>query len=125
MTRSAPSSRHIHAGYQSFDLQRLLVRADFIRPLAGEHVVFTGKLRALSREEAELLASRSGGQCESRVTQSTSFLIVGSTDERTKAADRSASLKQEAVEKLRREGRDIRIVSENEFLKLVSQVDVS
>ena len=34
------------------DLQRLLMRADFIRPLSGKCVVFAGKLKAFSCEDA-------------------------------------------------------------------------
>ncbi|NND99220.1 MAG: DNA polymerase III subunit epsilon [Pirellulaceae bacterium] len=106
----------------SLDLQRLLVRADFIRPLAGEQVVFTGRLKILSREDAELLAARSGGHCQNRVTKSTSYLVVGSKDERTDSAGRQQSVKQDAAEKLQREGQAIRIVNEHEFLELVAKV---
>ncbi|NND97005.1 MAG: hypothetical protein HKN47_06715 [Pirellulaceae bacterium] len=106
----------------SLDLQRLLVRADFIRPLAGEQVVFTGRLKILSREDAELLAARSGGHCQNHVTKSTSYLVVGSKDERTNSAGRQQSVKQDAAEKLQREGQAIRIVNEHEFLELVAKV---
>lgn len=104
------------------DLQRLLVRADFIRPLSGQSVVFTGRLKKISREDAQLLAARSGGSCETIVTEETNFLVVGSSDQTTQQTDRGQSNKQETAEQLKRDGHPIQIVDEIEFLELVAKV---
>ncbi len=95
------------------DLQRLLVRADFIRPLDGEHVVFTGTMKTISRLDAMQLASRSGADCQDVVDQHTSIVVVS----RGQPSDQ-----REAAKKRRDEGQAIRIVSEDEFRDLVGIV---
>ncbi|GAA5510844.1 exonuclease domain-containing protein [Novipirellula caenicola] len=104
---------------QQWDLQRLFVRAEFIRPLAGQRVVFTGHLRQLSREDAESLAIRLGGTCQSSVTRETDLLVVGQTDQRTIQSGRTISTKEQAAREVQAAGGGIRIVSEHEFLGFV------
>lgn len=104
---------------QGVDLQRLLVRADLIRPLAGQRVVFTGQLRRLDRQGAEELSGRLGAECQSSVTRQTDVLVVGQLDERTRAAGRTQSVKQETAQRLRAAGESIRIMSEDDFLDLI------
>ena len=82
------------------DLQRLLIRADFIRSLSGQRVVFSGRLRYLSNRDAELLATRLGGTCQSDVDDATNLLVLGE-EESDPDANKSDALK---------------IVSELEFL---------
>ncbi|EMI15885.1 DNA polymerase III subunit epsilon [Rhodopirellula maiorica SM1] len=104
---------------QQWDLQRLFVRAEFIRPLAGQRVVFTGQLRQLTREDAESLAIRLGGTCQTSVTRETDLLVVGQTDKRTIQSGRTISTKEQAAREVQAAGGEIRIVSEHEFLGFV------
>ncbi len=104
---------------ESLDIQRLMIRASFIRSLSGEHVAFTGVLRKISRPDAEGLAKCLGGNHQSTINRKTTVLVVGDPDERTIASGRTKSVKQEAAEQLRTEGQSIRIMSEDEFLSLV------
>ena len=97
----------------SIDVQRLFVRADFIRPLSGQRVVFLGRMQQITDEEARQLACRLGGQCDEAVTRQTDLVVVGTTEN----AD---DPKQQAAEALRGEGQTIRIVNEVEFLSLVA-----
>ncbi len=62
------------------DLQRLFIRAEFLRNLAGKHVVLSGKLKSMSRENAEQLARKLGASLQPRVTPQTDILIVGESD---------------------------------------------
>ncbi len=48
------------------DLQRLMIRAEFIRSLSGRQVVFTGRFRQLSQQDAEELATKLGAKCQDR-----------------------------------------------------------
>lgn len=103
----------------SVDLQRLMVRAEFIRPLSGKQVVFTGQFRCFSRDVAETLAAKLGATCQSSVTRRTNLVVVGQRDRRTVASGRTMSVKEERAERLREEGRLIDVVDEEAFLNLI------
>jgi DNA polymerase-3 subunit epsilon len=95
------------------DVQRLLVRADFIRPLAGQRIVFTGKLSSLSQDDAELLATRSGGECQHEVTKQTSVLVLGNC---------VGQSEREEANRLKLAGHTIDIISEVEFVEMVTSM---
>ncbi len=103
----------------TIDLQRLLIRADFIRPLAGKSIVFAGRLKCLSAEHAELLASRSGGTCEPAVNHQTSILVLGSDQTISGSSGNQQTSQQQQAQHLQQAGRPICILSEEEFLGLV------
>ena len=94
------------------DVQRLFVRADFIRSLRGQRVVFFGRMQQLTDEDARQLARRLGGQCDEAVTSQTDLVVVGASED-------VKDPKQQAAQALRDVGQPIRIVDENEFLSLV------
>lgn len=102
------------------DLQRLLLRAEFVRPLHGKRVVFTGTLTRLQREQAEQLVTCCGGKCQATVSKRTSLLVVGQTDERTLASGRSISAKEEKARQLMAEGAELKILSEDDLLQMIA-----
>lgn len=115
---ASPSRRETApAETASIDLQRLFIRADFIRPLIGKQIVFAGRLRRLSREDAESLAERLGGTCRSNVDDATDYLIMGSSGKGGSAED--LQREQNRAKELRESGKTIQIVNETEFLGLV------
>jgi tetratricopeptide (TPR) repeat protein len=91
------------------------------RPLAGEVVVFTGKLASLGRQQARALVADLGGTAADQVTARTTMLVVGAAGFGPHhAADRPAgSRKLEKAERINRQrpGR-IRILSEEDFCRL-------
>lgn len=120
--KTATAVRETPPAYQTstVDLQRLLVRADFIRPLTGHQIVFTGKLSVLDRQDAELLASRSGGLCQASVTAATSLLVVGDNDRQASVSANDISVQQQDAQRLNQAGQAIQIISEVEFIELVA-----
>jgi DNA polymerase-3 subunit epsilon len=115
---ASPSHRETAtAETASIDLQRLLIRADFIRPLIGKQIVFAGRLQQLSREDAESLAERLGGTCRTNVDDATDYLIMGSSGKG--GSTESLQREQNRAEELRESGKTIQIVNETEFLGLV------
>jgi DNA polymerase-3 subunit epsilon len=100
------------------DLQRLMIRAEFIRPLSGMQVVFAGRLRTLSRPQAEALATRLGGAVQETIDDSTTILVVGN-DVETGEHHRAAGVEKDKARQLRAEGAAIKVVDEAEFLGLV------
>ncbi|TWU41198.1 DNA polymerase III subunit epsilon [Novipirellula aureliae] len=95
---------------KAFELQRLFVRAEFIRPLQNQSIVFSGELRSLNREEAESLAQRLGGECQADVEESTNLLVVGHS---------SQSVQEVSARRYQASGSSIRILNEDEFLGLI------
>ena len=85
------------------------------QPLAGQLVVFTGKLSSLGRREARALVARLGGATADDVTAKTTILVVGAEGFGPAAADRNADKSQ----KLKRaEDLKIRVLSEEDFCRL-------
>ena len=85
--------------------------------LAGNTIVFTGKLSML-RSEAELLAARAGCEVGKSVTKQTTMLVVGDQD-LSGLAGHSKSSKHRRAEELIKQRYMIRILGESEFIKLV------
>ena len=97
--------------------------------LAGQLVVFTGKLSSLGRREARAHVLRLGGQTAEDVNAKTTMLVVGSegfvpavASEAQDEPDRTAaqkSIKLKRAEELKAEGTVIRVVAEDEFCEMV------
>ncbi len=89
-------------------------------PLAGQLVVFTGKLSSLGRRDARALVARLGGETADDVNAKTTMLVVGAEGFGA-AAERDAptSNKLKRAEELGAEGTPVRIVQEDEFCRLV------
>lgn len=96
------------------DLQRLMVRAEFVRPLAGKRIVFTGRLKNLTREQAAQLACRLGGACVDAVDAATDVLVLGKPSGETAISEKESSARQ-----LQQSGSPIQIVDEAGFLSLL------
>lgn len=101
------------------DLQRLMVRADFIRPLEGKRVVFLGTLDHLERHDAEKLTLRSGGCCDSEISQQTDFVVVGRIKAAGDSVHASDQQNHEVARQLKEAGEPIEIINESGFLNLM------
>jgi len=82
----------------------------------GRTVVFTGTLSSMTRLEAQQIIADIGGNNGNGVTQETDYLIVGQQDYRIVGED-GMSNKQEKAIKLIKNGSEIEILSEDDFLK--------
>ena len=91
------------------------------RPLAGQLVVFTGKLSSLGRKEARALVTRLGGETADDVNARTTMLVIGAEGfGPTAERDKSNKLKraEELNAQLGAAASPIRIVSEEDFCRL-------
>lgn len=86
--------------------------------LAGEVIVFTGKL-SVERKDAERAARVAGFGVGDNVTASTTILVVGDQDVR-RLAGKAISSKQAKAEALVAKGQSIRIVTESDFRDLIA-----
>jgi len=86
-------------------------------PFFGEQIVFTGTL-SLTRADAGKLASELGCNVTNSVTKKTTMLIVGD-QETFKLAGFEKSSKHRKAEELVKKGANIKILSEQDFQKIV------
>ena len=88
------------------------------QPLAGQLVVFTGKLSSLGRKDARALVARLGGATSDDVNAKTTMLVIGA-EGFGPTPEREKSNKLRRVEELNaQQGLRIQIVSEEEFCRL-------
>ena len=101
------------------DLQRLMILAEFIRPLRGKRIVFTGRLSVMDSQQAESLAGRLGGTCEQEVGEHTDYVVVGNDQRSPANTTATMSVHEETVKMLRKSGSTIEILDEQIFLNLI------
>jgi tetratricopeptide (TPR) repeat protein len=89
---------------------------DQYHPLAGQVVVFTGKLSSLARREARELVVRLGGTTADEVNSKTTMLVIGA-EGFGQSADKSNKLRR-AEELNSQLPQPIEIMSEEEFCRL-------
>src|SRR5207249_4574319 len=85
------------------------------QPLAGEVVVFTGKLSSLGRKEACELVIRLGGAAGDDVNAKTTMLVLGAEGIASGAPNEARTNKLKRAEELNAVQQQIRIIREPEF----------
>ncbi|WP_282155494.1 exonuclease domain-containing protein [Cytobacillus gottheilii] len=107
---SAPAISSITTSKTEFDEQH---------PLYGKHIVFTGELAGMDREEAMQQVVDHGGLLKSGVTKQTSYLVVG-TQDKALVGSAGVSSKEKKAAALQAEGLPIKIINEEHFRKLIA-----
>lgn len=118
-----------HKGWLSKVNERISAKRDETAPdanpdgsLFGERIVFTGAL-SLTRAEASRLAASAGCAVDNGVTKHTTVLVMGDQD-LWRLNETGKSSKHLKAEKLIREGKSIRILSETDFKLLIELADM-
>jgi DNA polymerase III, epsilon subunit and related 3''-5'' exonucleases len=91
------------------------IKKDDDHPFAKKIVVFTGRLKKLPRRDAETIVSKLGGIPKSSIVSNTSYLVVGIQDQ-TKNSEKSG--KELKAEELIRNGADLEILDEDDFIMM-------
>ncbi|GAA4062816.1 exonuclease domain-containing protein [Streptomyces shaanxiensis] len=94
--------------------------ADPEGPLYGQHVCITGTLNSLSRAEAQHQLADVGAQATAGVSRKTDILVVGTADPTRFAPGMTLSGKHRKAKELLDSGHEIEVISETEFLELLS-----
>lgn len=87
--------------------------ADCSSPFYAKKVVFTGVLNSIDRKEAADLVKKSGGDIDTSITKRTHFVITGSAP---------GPSKMKKIMQFNSEGCNIRIIYEEEFLKMTASI---
>lgn len=90
-------------------------------PLYVKTCVFTGTLEKMLRKDAMQIVVDLGGICGDTVTSQTNYLILGNNDYCKNIKD-GKSNKQKKAEKLKKQGQDIEIISENVFYDMIEDL---
>lgn len=98
-------------------LSKIKLEANPDGPLFGEVVVFTGAL-SMPRREAAARAAQAGCEVVPSVKKATTLLVVGDQD-LDRLAGHTKSSKHRRAEQLISTGKDLRIIGESDFLKLI------
>ena len=106
---------------QEFDMQRILIRGEFVRPLNGKRIAFSGKLRCMSHRDAETLTARLGGTWQESVDQQTDYLVMGSINQSSVSDDLADNTR--LAQSFSEAGHGVQIVDEREFLNLLMSRD--
>ena len=108
--------------YQPIDpgrQQRISLEGNPDGPLYGETLVFTGQIN-LPRVEAAQLAAQAGCNVQAGVTRQTTILVVGiQRVDRLSGYEKSG--KHRKAEQLIQAGQAIRIITEKDFIQIVSK----
>ncbi len=88
-------------------------------PFFQKNLAFTGELRTFRRESAKQIVAKFGGIAKDSVSKKTDYLVVGNQDIRRLAKGAVASSKFELAKKLRTQGYNLKIISENDFLEMI------
>lgn len=91
--------------------------ADRNEAFYGKNIVFTGKLDIFSRKEAAQLVANKGGIPQNNITKDTDYIILGNFEEVMIKSNKSSKLLK--AEKMISEGKELEIISEEDFLKMV------
>ena len=86
-----------------------LNNADYNSPFYAKKIVFTGVLNSIDRKEAADLVKKLGADIDTSITKRTNFVITGSAP---------GPSKMEKINQLNAQGCDIRLIYEEEFLKM-------
>lgn len=83
-----------------------------------KNVVFTGTLSSMIRREAMQLIKNIGGFPQNRITTTTNYLVMGEQDLKIVGTSGKSS-KIIKAESMLNDGKDIQLLGENDFIKLI------
>ena len=111
-------SAHGGKGIDIKSIQPTEVEIDEDNFFYNRHVVFTGKLEKMVRQDAMQIVVNLGGILDNSVTKSTNYLILGNNDYNAILKGEKSS-KHKKAEKLKLDGQDIEIIDEFTFYDLL------
>ncbi|OIJ17070.1 hypothetical protein BKP37_00580 [Anaerobacillus alkalilacustris] len=103
------------------DISELVAAAtelDEDHPFYGATCAFTGTLQSMARKDAMQLVIDRGGDCTNGINKKTNYLIMGDQDF-ARFTDGKKSTKLKKAEDLIKDGQELEIISEQDFISLL------
>ena len=83
----------------------------------NKNIVFTGRLNVFTRKEAAELVAKRGGRPQNGLNNDTDYIILGDFEDVMIKGTKSSKLIK--AEKMISEGKELEILSEEDFLKML------
>lgn len=115
---SAPSYRSA----KTFELQLPSAYDVSTHEFFGKLVAFTGTMTTLTRNDAMKVVEQLGGIPKTSVSKGTDYLVVGVLDVRSLAEGTSESAKLKDAKALREKGGNVKIITDSDFMEMISTV---
>ncbi|MDP4085952.1 MAG: exonuclease domain-containing protein [Bacillota bacterium] len=96
---------------------QILKEVDQKSPFFGKNIVFTGKLSHFSRNEAAQMIANKGGKPQNGINHDTNYIVLGNFDDAMIKGKKSTKLLK--AEKMISEGKVVKIISEEDFIKML------
>ena len=91
----------------------------------GKQIAFTGAMTTFTRNEAMKVVEQLGGSPKTSVTKKTDYLVVGVMDVRSLAEGKSDSEKLRQAKSLREQGSKVKIITDSDFMQMISTIQES
>ena len=117
--KSVPTSKETIRSKKTTRIKRDTPAFNNEKPFLGKKFVFTGALQSFKRAEAHQIVENAGGRFGPGVTLDTNFLVVGESDFIDFSSGKKTS-KLKKAEAIRSRGGDIELLSEEEFLQMMT-----
>ena len=117
-----PNRQFSHGKFSKVRISELTAATtefDTNHPLYGKNCVITGEFSSLSRKDAMQKLVDVGANVKSTVSSKTDYLFVGIQDKKI-VGDDGLSTKEEKAYQLIEQGKDIKIINEDGFIKLLN-----
>lgn len=112
-------SKYSHSAYiKPKDIVPTVDEFDINHEFYNKGIAFTGTLESMPRHDAAQYVVNKGASFCKSVTKKTNFLVMGIQDY-SKFTDGKKSVKLKKAEELIKEGQDLEIIDETEFIKLL------
>lgn len=109
--------------HHGFDAESVDVNANPEHPFYGRTIVFTGKMEAMTRNEARTAVVALGGLAPDNLTKDTNILVVGKQDLRV-VGEKGLSGKMKKAAQYKEKGGDIEIMDETDFIEALGQENI-
>lgn len=115
--RYAPTARRGAGGRQSLVTPDARPDADPDHPLYGKVIVFTGKLKSRTRQQAWNDAARAGAIPETDITGRTGIVVIGDLNPAVLSPGAATTGKAARAFALLSQGQDIEVMTEDDFIR--------